>query len=168
VPAERFAAEREKIRGQIAQRGWNEDLRSYVSTLDGDDVDASLLRIPWYEFEPAQSERMAQTYAAISRELSAGSSHGLLYRYRRLPPEGAFGICGFWAVEYLALGGGSIEAAHAAFRRLLEYQNELGLFAEEIDPSTGDALGNFPQSFTHVGLISAALSIDEREKETRA
>jgi GH15 family glucan-1,4-alpha-glucosidase len=51
---------------------------------------------------------------------------------------------------------------------LLEYQNELGLFAEEIDPSTGDALGNFPQSFTHVGLISAALSIDEREKETRA
>jgi len=88
----------------------------------------------------------------------------LLYRYRRDLPEGAFAICSFWEAEYLALGGGSLAQAHTLFRRLLTYRNELGLYGEEIDPRTGAALGNFPQGFTHVGLIGAALSIAEREK----
>lgn len=68
-----------------------------------------------------------------------------------------------WAVEQLALGGGTLRQAHEGFQQLLKYGNELGLFAEEIDPHSGDALGNFPQAFTHVGLISAASTLQKQE-----
>ena len=71
-------------------------------------------------------------------------------------------MCCFWPAEYLALGGGTSEEAEAEFRKVLRYANDLGLFGEEIDPSTGAVLGNFPQGFTHVGLINAALTIAER------
>jgi GH15 family glucan-1,4-alpha-glucosidase len=162
VPRAEFTRERERIREQIETRAWNARLQTYVSTLDGDDVEAGLLRIPWYGLEEACSERMKSTYRAIRERLGAGD--GLLYRYHREPPEGAFGICGFWAVEHLALGGGSLGDAHSLFDRLLRYGNGLGLFAEEIDPVSGDALGNFPQAFTHVGLISAALTLEEKER----
>jgi GH15 family glucan-1,4-alpha-glucosidase len=137
-------------------------LKSYTARLDGTDLDASLLLLAWYGFEKASSHRMQQTYACIREHLSA---HGeLLYRYRtqESPGEGAFGICSFWGAEYLALGGGSAKQAQAVFARLLGYANDLGLFAEEIDPTTGHALGNFPQAFTHVGLINAALSLAKR------
>ena len=78
--------------------------------------------------------------------------------------EGAFGICGFWAIECRARGG-DVAGATQAFERLLARGNDLGLFAEEIDPETGAALGNFPQAFTHIGLINAALTLAEcREK----
>jgi len=162
VPRQQFEVERERIRHQIENRAWNERLQSYVSVLDSDSVDATLLRIPWYGFEEAQSPRMKSTYRRIRRELSAGDS--LLFRYRSQPPEGAFGICGFWAVEYLALGGGTLQEAYDLFDQLLKYGNDLGLFAEEIDPETGSALGNFPQAFTHIGLISAALTLAEQER----
>jgi GH15 family glucan-1,4-alpha-glucosidase len=78
------------------------------------------------------------------------------------PGEGAFGICSFWGAEYLALGGGGIEDAWEAFDRLVSAGNDLGLFAEEIDPATQEPLGNFPQAFTHVGLINAAISLERR------
>ncbi len=162
VPRQQFEVERERIRHQIENRAWNERLQSYVSVLDSDSVDATVLRIPWYGFEEAQSPRMKSTYRRIRRELSAGDS--LLFRYRSQPPEGAFGICGFWAVEYLALGGGTLQEAYDLFDQLLKYGNDLGLFAEEIDPETGSALGNFPQAFTHIGLISAALTLAEQER----
>jgi GH15 family glucan-1,4-alpha-glucosidase len=149
------------IRRQIEQRGWNQQLQSYVSTLNGNELDASLLLLSWYGFEKAGSPRMQTTYKAVQKSLA---TNGLLYRYRTVPPEGAFAICSFWDAEYLALGGGSTEEAHALFRHLLSFRNELGLYGEEIDPSTGASLGNFPQGFTHVGLIGAALSIAEREK----
>lgn len=167
APVAWFSGEREKIARQIRQRAWNVKLNSYVSELDGAELDATLLRLGWYGFEPPDSERMRGTYQAICRELSAGDPGVLLHRYRREPPEGAFGICGFWAVEHLAQGGGTLAEAHRAFQRLLIYGNDLGLFAEETDPATGAALGNFPQSFTHVGLISAALSLEERAIEER-
>jgi GH15 family glucan-1,4-alpha-glucosidase len=105
---------------------------------------------------------MRNTYERVRQEL--GANRSLLYRYKREPPEGAFGICGFWGVEHLALGGGTLEQAHQAFQELLKYQNDLGLLAEEVDPQTGEALGNFPQAFTHVGLISAALTLAEKER----
>lgn len=76
-------------------------------------------------------------------------------------------MCSFWVAEFLARGGGTLEAAHQAFRETLAYANDLGLFAEEIDPHTGDALGNFPQAFTHIGLINAALALAEREDRDR-
>jgi GH15 family glucan-1,4-alpha-glucosidase len=161
APREEFLRERERIRRQIQTRAWNPELETYVSTLDGEGVDATLLRIPWYGFERADSARMKLTYRRMLQHL--GAPNGLLYRYSRQPAEGAFGICGFWAVEYLALGGGTLSEAHDLFARLLSYGNDLGLFSEEIDPESGDALGNFPQAFTHVGLVSAALTLEEKE-----
>ena len=162
VPRQSFMRERDRIRQQIELRAWNQRLRSYVSVLDGDELDATLLRIPWCGFEAAHSERMKSTYRRVLERLDAGNN--LLFRYERQPQEGAFGICSFWAVEYLALGGGTLEEAHRQFAQLLDYGNDLGLFAEEVDPDTGDALGNFPQAFTHIGLISAALTLEEQDR----
>jgi GH15 family glucan-1,4-alpha-glucosidase len=162
APVDRYKKEREAIRRQIRERSWNPPLHAYVSALDGDELDASLLLMSWYGFEEAGSHRMRGTYRAILNQL--GTTNGLLYRYRTDHPEGTFAICSFWEAEYLALGGGSLAQTHALFRRLLKYQSELGLYAEEIDPRHGAALGNFPQAFTHIGLIGAALSILQREK----
>jgi D-lactate dehydrogenase (cytochrome) len=93
---------------------------------------------------------------------------GLLFRYEQgydgmAAAEGAFGICGFWRVENLALRG-DVEAAERAFERVLSFANDLGLFGEEIDVETGAALGNFPQAYTHVGLINAALAIERAQR----
>ena len=162
VPKELFTRQRDRIREQIESRAWNDALQSYTAVLNGDSMDATLLRLAWYGFERADSARMKSTYRTVCERLGAGDN--LLYRYEREQPEGAFGICGFWAVEHIAVGGGTLEQAHHAFQQLLHYQNDLGLYSEEIDPGTGDALGNFPQAFTHVGLISAALTLAEREK----
>ena len=162
VPKELFTRQRDRIREQIESRAWNDALQSYTAVLNGDSMDATLLRLAWYGFERADSARMKSTYRTVCERLGAGDN--LLYRYEREQPEGAFGICGFWAVEHIAVGGGTLEQAHHAFQQLLHYQNDLGLYSEEIDPGTGDALGNFPQAFTHVGLISAALTLAERER----
>ncbi|TMB35867.1 MAG: glycoside hydrolase family 15 protein [Deltaproteobacteria bacterium] len=157
-----FAENRDVIRRDIETRAWNARLESYAAQLDGDDLDASLLLLSWHGFEKASSERMRKTYARIREQLGAG--RGLLYRYRtgESPGEGAFGVCGFWGAEYLALGGGTLEEARRAFDELCGFANDVGLFAEEIDPATGEGLGNFPQAFTHVGLINAALSLVRR------
>jgi GH15 family glucan-1,4-alpha-glucosidase len=164
VPVEMFADHRERIEHEVVARAWSSTLDSYVAQLDGDTLDAGLLLLPWYAFEAPTSTRMRRTYARIRERLGAGGP--LLYRNEpgTPPREGAFGICSFWAAEYLALGGGSVEEATDAFERLVRYGNDLGLFAEEIDPSTGANLGNFPQAFTHVGLINAALSLDRRAR----
>lgn len=164
APAGRFAENRDRIRAEVEARAWSSSLRSYVSRLDGDRLDASLLLLSWYGFEDASSERMRQTYARICEHLGAGK--GLLYRYRTEESrgEGAFGACGFWGAEYLALGGGTALEAREAFERLCGLANDVGLFAEEIDPATLHALGNFPQAFTHVGLINAAISLARRLK----
>jgi GH15 family glucan-1,4-alpha-glucosidase len=163
VDADRFAVERDAIRATVEARGFNERLGSYTRLLDGDDLDASLLLLPLLGFADAAQPRMRATLARIQAELGRGP---LIYRYRTgsadgLPAgEGAFGICGFWAVECRARAG-DLAGATEAFERLLGYANDLGLFAEEIDPETGQALGNFPQAFTHVGLINAALTLAE-------
>ncbi len=162
APVETYRQSSEAIRHQIEKHAWNERLQSYVSVLDSDDFDASLLLLSWYGFAEAKSPRMQSTYRALRQHL--GTPNGLLYRYRREDPEGAFAICSFWEAEYLALGGGTLQEARDLFSRLTKYANDLGLYGEEIDASTGAALGNFPQAFTHVGLIGAALSIDQREK----
>jgi GH15 family glucan-1,4-alpha-glucosidase len=162
VPANKFEENRELIRRQVEECAWNPRLESYVSQLDGDTLDASLLLLPWYGFEQASSHRMRRTYAQIQERLGAGE--GLLYRYRTgdSQVEGAFVACSFWAAEYLAMGGGTGEEAKEVFQQLLTYGNDVGLLAEEIDPQTKDALGNFPQAFSHVGLINAALSLVRR------
>jgi GH15 family glucan-1,4-alpha-glucosidase len=161
----KFKCERDCIAEQVRRQAWNPQLNSYVSTLGGSELDASLLLLSYYGFEAADSSRMRGTYDAIRNHLRAGKN--LLYRYVDGPKEGSFGICSFWEVDYLALGGASLDHAVQLFDELLHYRNDVGLFAEEIDPPTGAALGNFPQAFTHVGLISAALSLTERMKGTR-
>jgi GH15 family glucan-1,4-alpha-glucosidase len=159
---EEYKRNRDAIQKQICARAWNERLQSYVSVLDGEDLDASLLLLSWYGFEKADSPRMQATYKAIRNSL--GTKDGLLYRYRANPPEGTFAICSFWEAEYLALGGGKSDECRQLMKSLFRYRNDLGLYGEEIDAETGDALGNFPQAFTHIGLIGAALSFDQRVK----
>ncbi|QSQ23720.1 glycoside hydrolase family 15 protein [Pyxidicoccus parkwayensis] len=161
APVERFRDVRERLWEELRTRAWNPRLESYVRVLDGDEVDADLLLMAWYGFEDARSERMRSTHRRILERL--GVRDGLLFRNEDdvHEGEGAFGVCGFWRVGLLAKGAGSFMEAEAAFRRQLAYANDVGLYAEEISPDTGEARGNFPQAFTHVGLISAALELEE-------
>ena len=166
--ASRYADVREEIRREISLRCWNQQLASYVDTVGGTEVDASLLLMSWYGFETAGSTRMRQTHARIERELGAGG--GLLYRNRDPFTEGEapFAACGFWRAEYLALGGGGVDESLATFESLLQYGNDVGLYGEEIAADTGEARGNFPQAFSHVGLIGAALTLRRRVAEMGA
>ncbi len=155
----RFAEARAAIRHDIETRSWNASLASYVSVLDGADLDASTLLFSWYGFESARSPRMRSTYQATRRALATpvGFRRNLASGEWQ---EGAFAICGFWAVEHLARAG-ELADADALFRTLLATTNDLGLLAEEVDPDTGAQLGNFPQAFSHVGVINAALALSE-------
>jgi GH15 family glucan-1,4-alpha-glucosidase len=161
VSVDLFRKERDEIRKEIEARGYNERIGSYTRTFDGDEMDASLLTLPLYGYIEGTHPRMRSTCARIHEKLA---HDGLVYRYETgtddgLPPgEGAFGICSFWAVECVARGG-NVGAAARTFEQLLAYANYVGLFAEEVDPDSGAALGNFPQAFTHIGLINAALTL---------
>ena len=162
-----FARERDRIRSVIEERGFDGAVGSYVSELDGRELDASALLLGWYGFADPGSVRMRGTFTRLVERLSPRP--GLLERYRSHGSgEGAFGICSFWLAEHLARGGGSLEEARAMFEHTLAYANDVGLFAEEINPETGQALGNFPQTFSHVGLLNAALSIAERARTESA
>ncbi|HET7584504.1 MAG TPA: glycoside hydrolase family 15 protein [Gemmatimonadaceae bacterium] len=161
LPDRAYATERKRIEQTIEEQGFNERLGSYVATLGGEHVDASLLRLARHGYVNPSSDRMRST---VRRILDTLGHDGLIYRYRDesdgLPPgEGAFGICSFWAVNAQALGG-DVDAAVELFERMLTYANDVGLYAEEIDPDSGRFLGNFPQAFTHVGLIDAALTLE--------
>jgi GH15 family glucan-1,4-alpha-glucosidase len=161
VPTRAFAAECRAIRETVESHGYSEALNSYVAVFDSEEVDASLLLLGLHGYADPRSERMKGSYACIRDGLGVGP---LLYRNRSggegIPvDEGCFGICSFWGVEQRARQGDRA-GAHADFSELLGYANDVGLFAEEIDPASGAALGNFPQAFTHVGLISAALALE--------
>jgi GH15 family glucan-1,4-alpha-glucosidase len=163
VSVDLFRKERDEIRKEIETHGYNERIGSYTRTFDGEEMDASLLTLPLYDYIEGTNSRMRSTCARIHEKLATGE---LVHRYETgtddgLPPgEGAFGLCSFWAVECVARGG-NVEGATRTFEQLLAYANDVGLFAEEIDPDTGAALGNFPQAFTHIGLINAALTLGE-------
>ena len=157
------AAVRDEVRAAIERRGYSDRLGSYVSIFDRETVDASLMLLAITGYADPTSARMLGTAARVRERLGAG---GLLYRYLEesdgLPPgEGAFGICSFWAVQQRVLAG-ELDTAMAEFEHVASFANDLGLFAEEIDPATGAALGNFPQAFTHVGAINAARAIASR------
>lgn len=161
VPRERFEREARAIRAAIETRGYDQALGAYVGAFDAQWLDAGLLLMARYGYQNATAPRMQSTFARIDERLTRD---GLVYRYRdvddHLPPgEGAFTACGFWAVDYLARCGRLREAARR-FEHLLAAGNDVGLFAEEIDPDTGEALGNLPQAFSHVGLITAALALE--------
>ncbi len=161
APVDRFRAERDAIRREVEAHAWNERMGSYVAVFDGDALDASLLRMATSGFTDPKGERMRRTADAVRRRLG---TNGLIHRYHTddgLPPgEGAFTICSFWSVECFALEG-RLDEARRELERLLGCRNDLGLLSEEIDVETGALLGNFPQAFSHIGLINAALTLAE-------
>jgi GH15 family glucan-1,4-alpha-glucosidase len=167
VPLTRFLRERDALRAAVEAEGFNTELNSYVGTFNSLAADASLLLLPRYRFCDAADPKMIGTFTHLDAKLSSGA---LMYRYRHgydelEGEESPFGICSFWAVDYLAQLG-QVEAAERRFERLLSYGNDVGLFGEEIDAETGAAIGNFPQAFTHVGLINAAMSLARAGKST--
>jgi GH15 family glucan-1,4-alpha-glucosidase len=167
LDSDKLEHHRAAIRDDIETRAWDSGIGCYTSAYGNPELDANVLLMSWYGFHPAASPRMRSTYARICERLGAGP--GLLYRYEDSlrSREGAFWICSFWAVEHLALGGGTEREARALFDAACRYANDVGLMAEEVDPMTHEPIGNFPQAYTHVGLISAALSIDERMRRAR-
>jgi GH15 family glucan-1,4-alpha-glucosidase len=160
-----WRAARDAIYHQIMSRGWNEKRQAFVQHFDSDVLDASLLLMPLVKFIAPTDPRWLSTLDAITNELVSDS---LVYRYNaRAAPdgiegeeEGTFSICSFWYVEALARAG-RLEEARLAFEKMLTYANHLGLFSEEIGP-TGEQLGNFPQAFTHLALISAAVNLNHQ------
>lgn len=157
---ERFARTRDAIAEELRRRGWSDAIGAYTSTLDGDRLDATALLLSWYRFEDAASPRMRSTAARIDEALGLGRA--LLRRNLELPDDGSFAACAFWAVDHLARGGGTCEEACARFDALAAQANALGLYAEIIEPGTGAPLGNFPQGFSHLALVNAAMSIEDR------
>jgi GH15 family glucan-1,4-alpha-glucosidase len=158
---DRFATVRTAVRDVIETRGYNREIDSYVGVLDGEGVDASLLLMSCLGYCRPDDARMRATFARIHERLAR---NGLLFRYERGHDridvkEGAFGICSFWAIDNLA-GRGDREEARRSFEHLLSFTNDLGLFAEEIDADSGALLGNFPQAYTHVGVINSALALE--------
>jgi len=170
VPEALFRRERDEVRAAIEAQGFMAGLDpsagSYVGAFGEDWADASLLIMARLGYLNARDPRITGTADRIWRELGR---EGLLLRYRPEVDglesrEGAFGICGFWAAELLAMQG-RVEEAEKLFCRAASLANDVGLLAEEYDPLSGDALGNVPQAFTHAGLISAALALAKAEKE---
>ncbi|MEW2431749.1 glycoside hydrolase family 15 protein [Micromonospora sp. NPDC047644] len=155
----RWAAARDAVRAEVFERGWNERLQSYTGSFDSDDLDASVLVMPLVGFLRADDPRMRSTIRAVEQRLS---HDGLLRRWDGDPA--GFLICSFWLVCCLALAG-ERDRAHELFRGLAERVNDLGLFAEQIDPLTGEQLGNFPQAFSHIGLINAAGVLTDVERD---
>jgi GH15 family glucan-1,4-alpha-glucosidase len=156
----RWSEQRDRVKADVVERGFDERLNSYVGSYGSGEVDAALLVLPVLEFDD-QPERVTGTIDFIRRELEIDG--GFVYRYRPGSDglgggEGAFLPCSFWLVQALARTGRRDEA-EAVFAKLLGVANDVGLFSEEIDPSTGELLGNFPQAFTHATLVQAALSL---------
>ncbi len=169
---EEWEAVREEIRAAVLERGWSEAKQAFAQSFDSDELDAAQLLMPILGFLSATDERMRSTIEAIADELT---EDGLVLRYRNdeglnadglTGEEGTFVICSFWLVSCLAKAG-ELERAEALFDQLAGYANDLGLLAEEIDTANGEQLGNFPQAFSHIGLITAAWEID-KAREARA
>jgi GH15 family glucan-1,4-alpha-glucosidase len=169
APTRRWTSARNQLREEIESRGYDSKRGIYVQAYDRPELDAALLLLPTVEYVAWDDERMLRTVDAIRSELDAGD--GLLYRYRRkdgLPgQEGAFVCCSFWLVECLARAG-NLGDARDVFERALRAANDLGLFSEEIDPNTGELLGNFPQGLSHLSHIAAAVTLTELERSSHS
>ena len=158
---------RQEIHDHVIGNGYDRERNTFTQYYGSRELDASLLMIPLVHFLPATDPRMRGTVEAIQRELM---QDGFVMRYRTeetddgLPSgEGAFLACTFWLVDNLALMG-KIEEATEMFERLLALRNDVGLLAEEYDPRLGRMVGNFPQAFTHVGLVNSAYNLDRARK----
>ncbi|WP_346620684.1 glycoside hydrolase family 15 protein [Blastococcus montanus] len=176
-PRERWQQEADAIRRTLLEQAWDPERETFTEQLtpegqgDRGGLDGSLLTLPLRRVIAADDPRMVATTEAVRRRLDAGD--GLLYRYLHdqspdgLPGgEGAFVLCSFWLVDNLA-GQGRLEEAHDLYDSLCGRANEVGLLAEEIDPSTGAFLGNFPQAFSHVGVITSGWNLGRAAEVAR-
>jgi GH15 family glucan-1,4-alpha-glucosidase len=169
-PLDRWRALRDAIHADVCRHGYDPALGSFVQSYGSKELDASLLQLPLFGFLPANDPRIVGTVQAIERDLVAD---GLVLRYRTesgadgLPGgEGAFLACSFWLADNLLLQGRRAEAT-ALFERLLGLCNDVGLLAEEYDPRAGRMLGNFPQAFSHVGLVNTAFHLGGARADLR-
>ncbi|MBA2287970.1 MAG: glycoside hydrolase family 15 protein [Ktedonobacteraceae bacterium] len=156
---------REQIRAAILEHGWSEKAGAYTQAFGSDELDASALMMPIVGFLPATDPRMRATIDAIADQLA--DAHGLIYRYRASDglagKEGTFLLCTFWLAHALVLAG-EVQRARTTFEQAIAYVNDVGLLAEEVDPETNELLGNFPQAFSHIGLVNAAWAISQKEQ----
>jgi GH15 family glucan-1,4-alpha-glucosidase len=165
-----WSAARAEIRAVILDRGWSEGAGAFTQAFGSDDLDASSLMLAITGFVPADDPRMTATIDAIARRLT--DERGLVYRYLAsdgLPgEEGTFLLCTFWLAQAQALAG-QVDAATATFERAMAAISDVGLLAEEVDPRDGEMIGNFPQAFSHIGLVNAAWAISQaRQRAARA
>ena len=163
-PVSAWRKSADKLRQIILDQSWDEDAQTLSEHLDGGgSLDASLLALPLRGVLQADHPRMVGTATAIAERLSAGD--GLLYRYLHhdspdgiAGDEGAFVLCSFWLVDNLAMQGRLDEAEHL-YASLCARASPLGLLSEQIDPSTGEFIGNFPQAFSHIGVIASGVTL---------
>lgn len=160
---DRWRSTRDLLCRLILRKGYDEELGAFTQSFGNPALDAACLRFPVQEFIRADDPRMLST---IDRVLERLTDNGLVYRYRVDDgidsPEGAFGLCTFWLVDALTLAG-RVDEAWEIFEGMAARANAVGLYPEQIDPASGDFLGNYPQAFTHLGLINSALYLARAE-----
>lgn len=169
-PLEKWKALRDEVRAEVLEKGWNEQRQTFVQHYDTTEVDASLLTIPAVEFLPGDDPRVLATIRAVESELM---HEGLVMRYRTASgvdglsgEEHPFLACSFWLVTAYALAG-QTDKAGELMDRLVGLCNDVGLLSEEYDPGAGRMVGNFPQAFSHLTLVGAALALDEATAATK-
>jgi GH15 family glucan-1,4-alpha-glucosidase len=166
---EAWTAARDEIRAAILEHGWSEAAGAYAQAFGSDDLDASSLMLAITGFLPGDDPRMKATIDAIATRLT--DERGLVWRYRAHDglqgEEGTFLLCTFWLAQAQALAG-DVEQAKATFQRAIAYVNDVGLLAEEVDPGGAEMIGNFPQAFSHIGLVNAAWAITQAEQRQAA
>jgi len=154
--------ERDAVYGSIMQNGFNPKVGAFVQSYGSEDLDASALRLPIIGLIGASDPRMLSTIHKIEQRLVR---KGLVYRYRGVDDgvsgeeKGTFSMCSFWLIDaYILLG--RLREAEDLFEHVLSFQNDVGLYSEEIDPDNGEQLGNFPQAFSHISLINSAARLE--------
>jgi GH15 family glucan-1,4-alpha-glucosidase len=163
---------RDEIHAAVLDQGWSDEAGAFTQYFGSGDLDASNLMMPIMGFLPATDHRILATIDAIEERLT--DERGLIYRYDSHGGvdgleggEGTFVLCTFWLAQALAMADRP-ERAREVFERTIRYVNDVGLLAEEVDPDTGELLGNFPQAFSHIGLVNAAWAISEAERRRAA
>lgn len=164
-PRDKWEKTREEIRNEILEKGFNKKLNAFTQCYGSTNLDATALLIPLYKFLPFDDPKIQGTIKAVLENLT--TKNGLVYRYQTDKTddglwghEGTFLICSFWLIDVLAYSG-KIEEAKEILLKIIDYASPTGLLAEEIDEETGEQLGNYPQAYSHIGLINSALYIEK-------
>jgi alpha,alpha-trehalase len=164
-----WTAAREELRAAIQERGWSETAGAFTQAFGSEDLDASNLLLAITDFLPGDDPRMKATVDATAERLT--DERGLVYRYRGADGleggEGTFLLCTFWLAQAQAMAG-EVDQATATFERAAGYGNDVGLLAEEVAADGAEMIGNYPQAFSHIGLVNAAWAISEAERRRTA